>query len=64
MAVKYIGELFTKRVSSLLSDDLVFKYITLSFWGLIIIRFNYNRGLLVLVLDNLGYTYCHFYIGV
>ena len=52
--VKYIGELLTKWVSSLFSDNWVLKSVTLNLQAFIV-GLNYNRDLLVLVLDNLGY---------
>ena len=51
IAVKYIGELLIKWVNNPLSNNWVLSCVILSFW-VFIIRLDYNRGLLVPVLDN------------
>ena len=63
ITVKYISELFIKWVSNPLSNDWVLSCAILSFW-VFIVGLDYNRGLLVSVLDNLGYAYCCFRVGV
>ena len=66
IVVKYIGELHIKWVSSPLNNNWVFKYAILNFWVFIIglVGLNYDRGLLIPVLDNLGYTYYYFHVSI